>query len=237
MLADACIHADHHTAPFARGKLNHLRAHPVAFFHPVRNVDFGLRAQRLERCHQNHGRHGTVNIIITVDQDLFLSRDSPLQAIHCYGHILHEEGIMKMIQLRRQKTACLLGVLKPAQSKQASYERWEIEILRKLADSSGVRFTHQPAHGRKRPDKIARLTVSALLLEDKGCRPGKSPPLAPLNSMRFGVKSFKVPEESECLAREQDASLRRHAHCSRATPCYPSPVQIPPSRPLAVRRN
>src|SRR5579875_987142 len=124
---------------------------------------------------------------------------------------------MKMIQLRRQKTACLLGVLKPAQNKQASYERWEIEILRKLADSSGVRFTHQPAHGRKRPDK--------------------SPRLAPLNSMRFGVKSFKVPEESECLAREQDASLRRHAHCSRATPCYPSPVQIPPSRPLAVRRN
>src|SRR5579884_3406311 len=44
MLADACIHADHHTAPFARGKLNHLRAHPVAFFHPVRNVDFGAMA-------------------------------------------------------------------------------------------------------------------------------------------------------------------------------------------------
>ena len=102
--ANAGVDADDQAHAHGRGALDHFRAHAVAFADAMRHMVRGLAAGQLDGFFQDHHRHGTVHVVVAVDQDFFLGFDGGSQALDGFAHSGERQGIVQVIERRRQES-------------------------------------------------------------------------------------------------------------------------------------
>ena len=105
---DSAVENDNQAYSCLPGVFDALAAHPISLVVAVGNVvvDIGviLLQEFVDQC---HGR-ASVHIVVTIHHDTFLTSHGFVQAFHRLVHVLHEERVEQVAQLRMEE---LLGVI------------------------------------------------------------------------------------------------------------------------------
>ncbi len=67
--------------PDGGGALDHVVAHVVAFANAMRHMEVGRATAKFDRSFQNDHGHGSVDVIIAIDQDRLFALDGRIEAI------------------------------------------------------------------------------------------------------------------------------------------------------------
>src|SRR5258708_2574851 len=94
------IDADHDLYARSRGSFNHVVFDSVTFFDPVRHMEVGGSAAKLDCCLQDHHGGGAVDIVVTVDQNEFAVCDGGAHALHRFGHAAQQVLRIKPVHRR-----------------------------------------------------------------------------------------------------------------------------------------
>ena len=101
--ANAHIDADDQMHAIGGGTLDYVFAHVVAFADAVRHVETSGAARKFDRSLQDYDRGRTIDVIVAIDQHLFLALNGCFQAIEGRFHPGHCERIVQMVERRREK--------------------------------------------------------------------------------------------------------------------------------------
>ncbi len=106
---DAAVEGDDERHPLAGGVIDSLDGDTVPFGVAVRYVKEQVAVADVpqELVDQRHGRR-SVHVVVAVDHDLLLVADGCLDTLHGAVHVLHQEGVVEVRELRIEKRMCLL---------------------------------------------------------------------------------------------------------------------------------
>ena len=121
--ADAGVHANEHGESLGARPFDDFRAHAVAVPHAMRNVMVRLCADELQGSVEDDDGHGAVDVVVTVDENLFPLLDGLQNAADRCVHREHTKRIVEMIQAGREKKAGGRIVLDAAQREQPRKKR------------------------------------------------------------------------------------------------------------------
>ena len=103
---DAAVQHDDELHARLHGVVHSFVRHPVAFVVAVGDVIVDVRIELLDKLvDQCHGR-GAVHVIVSVNQNTFFLSHSLVQARHGHVHVLHQERVVQVGQLRAEKLTC-----------------------------------------------------------------------------------------------------------------------------------
>ena len=103
---DAAVQHDDELHARFHGVVHSFVRHPVAFVVAVGDVIVDVRIELLDKLvDQCHGS-GTVHIIVSVNQNPFFLSHSLVQACHGHVHVLHQERVVQVGQLRAEEFPC-----------------------------------------------------------------------------------------------------------------------------------
>ena len=102
------------------GAFNHVGAHAVTVFQAMRNVEAGFAARHLDSLLQNDHRHGSVDVVVAVDQDLLFGLDGGLDPRHGVAHSGEQQRIVQMPEIGREETPRRDGIARA----RGSAARW-----------------------------------------------------------------------------------------------------------------
>ena len=97
---------------------DHLGFQAVAFFQAAGQVEFRSASQHLQSALQHDDGCNPIDVIIAIDQDSFPALDRLEHARNHPVHVFHQEGIMKLGELRAKESSRLFGGIEPAVEKQ-----------------------------------------------------------------------------------------------------------------------
>ena len=129
---DAAVQHDDELYARLHGVVHSFVRHPVAFVVAVGDVIVDVRIELLNKLvNQCHSR-GAVHIIISVNQNTFFLSHSLVQACHGHVHVLHQERVVQVGQLRAEKLTCGGSRGNPALYEQPAEYRADTQLLRQL---------------------------------------------------------------------------------------------------------
>ena len=103
---DATVQDDDEAHTGFGGIVDTAFRHPVTFFVAVGDVvvDVAVIAtdESIDQCHGGDA----VDVIVTVDHDALLARDGEVEAFDRHLHIVHEERVVQVGELRAEESAC-----------------------------------------------------------------------------------------------------------------------------------
>ena len=83
---DAGIDGDDQTHPGRSRALDDVIFHAIAFPDSVRNVEIGRTPAKFNGSLENDDGSCAVDVVVAVDQDVFLARNRRRKALHCRFH-------------------------------------------------------------------------------------------------------------------------------------------------------
>ena len=103
--ADAHVNADDQANAGRGGALDHVVPHVIAFANAVRHMEVGRAAAEFDRSLQDDDRHGSVDVIVAVNENLFFAFDGGVDAIDGCAQTRHKIGVVKMGERWRKERA------------------------------------------------------------------------------------------------------------------------------------
>ena len=115
---DAAVQGDYEVHARLRGVVDALCGKAVALVISVGDVEVHFRGEALdEGIDQRHGG-GAVHVIVSVNQDFLSAGYGVAHALDGYVHVLHQEGVVQVVQRRAEEGAGLLeGLHSPLDQK------------------------------------------------------------------------------------------------------------------------
>ena len=102
---DAAVQHDDKFDTSGRGKVNTFLGDAIALLVAVGdvvvNVGIILREELID---QGHSRT-SVHIIVAIDEDALLGSEGSIESRHGHLHIVHEEGVVEVCQLRSEEVS------------------------------------------------------------------------------------------------------------------------------------
>ena len=98
--ANTRIHADDKGHTFRGSTIDHFGPHTIAVAHAVRHKEIGGSTGKIESLLQDDDGGCAVDIIVAIEQDFFFTLDRLLQAGGSSIHVLQQEWIVHVLQLR-----------------------------------------------------------------------------------------------------------------------------------------
>ena len=81
-------------------------AHPITLFIAVGDVIIHIGIELLQKLvHQCYGR-ASVNVVVAINHNTLLASHRIIQPINSHIHILHQERVDEIAQLRAEETLC-----------------------------------------------------------------------------------------------------------------------------------
>src|SRR5690606_37540213 len=80
-----------------------LIRNPIAFRIAIRNIELQSRMEVTEKTVDNRYGGGSIDIVVTIDQNLFFIADGTFNPVDCPVHVFHQKRIVKMVKRRAEK--------------------------------------------------------------------------------------------------------------------------------------
>ena len=108
---DAAVQRNNQVHAIVGRPVQGLVREAVAFVVAVRDIERELLGEILEEGIQLGHSRGAVYVVVAVNQDLLLAHDGLVQTLYGLVHILHQERIVQVFQLRAEETAGFFKVV------------------------------------------------------------------------------------------------------------------------------
>ena len=142
---DSAIEGDYQREGALCSPVYAFERHSVSFVVAVWDIKVNTVGKALdETVNQCYGG-GSVNVVISVNKNLFLVGDSPVEAFHGDIHILHQERVVKVLELWTEKGHGLLESFHSPGNKKLGQHLVNADLGGKTFDLCGVgRFLDYP---------------------------------------------------------------------------------------------
>jgi hypothetical protein len=126
--ADAAVEGDDERKPVVGRKVDALGAHAIALAIAVGNVEVQVAQVFQEAIDQGHGR-GAVHIIVAIDEHLLAIAKGAHQAVNGLVHVLHQEGVVEVVERWAEEIPCRLKVCDAARHQHAGHILAHLQLL------------------------------------------------------------------------------------------------------------
>lgn len=135
---DAAVEGDYQRVAVLACPVYTLVGYAVSLIVAVRNVVFDIWVEiAYKGVHQGHGR-SPVHIVVSVDHHVFLVGYRFLETVDSLVHILHQEGIVKLGEIRLEELSGPLGCGDPALYQKIGQDLIDAQLRREGAYHSRV---------------------------------------------------------------------------------------------------
>ena len=138
MCLDTAIENDNQLHTTLIRHINSLAAYTISLLIAIRDIVFNIRIVQTKELIDKGNSRTSVNIIVTIYHDTFLTSHGIIKPIHRDIHILHQERIDEVIELRTEKALCRRFRRYSTLNKKTTKHRSDIEFLAQFA-----RLSHQ----------------------------------------------------------------------------------------------
>ena len=129
---DAAVQYDDEFHACLHGVVHSFVGYPVTFVVAVGDVIVDVRIELLDKLVDQCHSGGTVYVIVSVNQNPFFLSHSLVQACHGHVHVLHQERVVQVGQLRAEEFPCSSSCCDAAFDEQLAKYGANAQLLRQL---------------------------------------------------------------------------------------------------------